>query len=657
MITKSELLAATHLTSVSNDDVDRVLVFDVECYPNLFCVSFYCPIRDKVLTLRLTPDGPELDRDRLRALMLKNRLVSFNGQKYDVPMVFYAIAGANNAQLKRASDYIITENVMPWTFAREHKFYIPDLDHIDIIDVAPGMVGLKLYGARVGCPRLQELPYRIDAILTPEEIENIVRYNINDLHVTYALYLTLIEQIQLRENMRDMAEVDLRSKKDAQVASAVLKHQLEKRDGSAPQRPIIPAGTKFKYDPPEILTFFGGEMQQVLADVIAAEFQVPMDGKKLMLPPTLEGRDVRIGDGVYRMGIGGLHSQESSISHVADDDTMLIDRDFESYYPNMMLNFKWCPRHLSQAFFEIFGGIVKTRLRAKANGETVIANSLKIVVNSTFGLTGSKYSFLYDPKVMIQVTLTGQLILLRMIERAHLAGIKVISANTDGVVVKIHPDQLKTWNHIISEIERDTGIATEETRYEALYSRDVNNYIAIKQKFDKETKQWVRGIAGVKTKGAYAGTGPQKNPVFEIATKAAVEHITEGTPLEDTIRGCDDVRQFVAVRTVKGGAIYKEDGEYLGKVVRWYFAKGSDGFIRTKDTDHRTDNWKTVAKTTGSVPLMDMPQELPADIDFDRYVEEAREILMDVDFHHRPDPIKPIRLFKYNAPLYWALAV
>ena len=647
MITKLELLAVTSLSHVPNDEIDKVLVVDVECYPTWYCVSFYCPIRDKSITLIHTPEHP-IDRQRLYALMTKNKLVSFNGTKYDIPMIFYAIKGATNAQLKRASDYLITENVMPWNFAREHGFRIPELDHIDIIDVAPGMVGLKLYGARLHSPKLQELPYPIDSILTPEQAENVRRYNINDLHVTYVLYLTLIEQIKLRESMRHMAGIDLRSKKDAQVASAVLKHELEKRDGSAPERPIIPPGTKFKYEGPanpEVLVFQTDTMKQVYADVLAAEFEVPHTGK-LALPRALEGRDVHIGGGVYRMGIGGLHSQEKSVSHVADDETIIRDDDFSSFYPNMMLSFRWKPRHLSDSFFDVLGGIVRTRLKAKDDGDKVVADSLKIVVNSTFGLTGSKYSFLYDPKVMIQVTLTGQLILLRIIERAYLAGINVVSANTDGVVVKIHLYQEPAWEEIIADIQRDTGIRTEDTHYSALYSRDVNNYIAVKPD------------GKVKLKGAYSSTGPQKNPVYEICVKAAIDFITKGVPVEDTIVKCDDVRQFVAVRTVQGGAVYGEsDEDYLGKVVRWYMADGSEGFIRTMKRDERTGNWKTVAKTTGSKPLMDMPTELPSDIDYAAYIREANEILMDINYHKRPDPVKPLRVYKYNAPLWFAVAV
>lgn len=191
------------------------------------------------------------------------------------------------------------------------------------------------------------------------------------------------------------------------------------------------------------------------------------------------------------------------------------------------------------------------------------------------------------------------------------------------------------------------NLTTEETQYDALYSRDVNSYLAIKTD------------GSVKTKGAFASTGPQKNPTFEICVKAVIDHITKGVPIADTIYNCTDIRQFVSVRTVQGGALFGND-EYLGKVVRWYMAEGSDGFIRTKKVHHTTGNYTTVAKTQGCCPLMDLPDELPGDVDHRWYIQETREILMNLGYDNRPaPPPKPIRITKANrfhVLSTWALA-
>src|SRR5205814_10349873 len=64
---------------------------------------------------------------------------------------------------------------------------------------------------------------------------------------------------------------------------------------------------------------------------------------------------------------------------------------------------------------------------------------LKIALNAAlFGKTGSPWSVLYAPHLMITTTLTGQFALLMLIQRAEAMGICVVSANTDGVVMRFH---------------------------------------------------------------------------------------------------------------------------------------------------------------------------------------------------------------------------
>jgi hypothetical protein len=163
---------------------------------------------------------------------------------------------------------------------------------------------------------------------------------------------------------------------------------------------------------------------------------------------------------------------------------------------------------------------------------------------------------------------------------------------------------------IVEWWEEVTGFETEATEYAAIYSRDVNNYIALK----------ARG--GVKTKGAYASTSLSKSPANEICTEAVVAYLESGTPVEQTIRACTDIRKFITLRQVRGGAVWK--GQTLGRVVRWYYACGETATI------HDTSNGNTVARSQGSRPCMVLPDALPADMDLDWYVSEARDMLGDL---------------------------
>ena len=238
------------------------------------------------------------------------------------------------------------------------------------------------------------------------------------------------------------------------------------------------------------------------------------------------------------------------------------------------------------------------------------ADGGKIQVNGSFGKLGSKWSKLYSPNLMIQTTVTGQLCLLMLIERLEGAGIPVVSANTDGVVTKCPVALRKARDQIVEGWERDTGFDTETTEYRALHSRDVNNYVALKDD-------------GVKLKGAYAPPGLMKNPANEVCVEAAIAFLRDRKPVEDTIRACSDIRRFVTIRQVNGGAI-DQQGNYLGKAVRWYYAKGVEGPIRYKVNNY------TVARSEGARPVMELPDVLPDDVDLDWYIREAKSILADV---------------------------
>ena len=281
-----------------------------------------------------------------------------------------------------------------------------------------------------------------------------------------------------------------------------------------------------------------------------------------------------------------------------------------SYYPAIILNCGLKPQHMGDHFTQVYRGIVQRRLAAKHSGDKVTADSLKITINGSFGKFGSPYSALYSPVLLIQTTVTGQLALLMLIEALESEGIEVVSANTDGIVMRCPRSHLRLLDYIVWEWEHATGFETEATEYQALYSRDVNNYIAVKPD------------NSFKLKGVFAPAALQKNPANEICTGAVVKYLIDGTPVEDSILACRDITKFVTIRTVKGGAV--KGGQYLGKAVRWYYARGETGTINYKI------NGYTVARSEGARPLMDLPEQFPGDVDFDWYIREAHNLLADI---------------------------
>lgn len=268
-------------------------------------------------------------------------------------------------------------------------------------------------------------------------------------------------------------------------------------------------------------------------------------------------------------------------------------------------------------------------LRTELKQQTVEMNALKLTINGGFGKFGSKYSALYSPDLLMQVTISGQLCLLMLIEMLELNEIPVVSGNTDGIIMKCPKEKYEQLNNIIAQWEQITGFETEETRYKAIYSRDVNNFFIVKEKGDVEAR-FLDEVEGLKVKGCYCERGSalnsvlSKNPETLICSDAIIKLLAKGTPIEETIRNCKDIRRFVSVIKVTGGG--EKDGIYLGKTVRHYYAKGIQGCI------NRVVNGNKVPNTDGAKPLQDLTPSFPTDVDYDRYIFETNKMLCEIGY-------------------------
>jgi hypothetical protein len=584
------------------------VVMDTEVFKDYFLVSFLNVDSGRIRHLEMY-EGQALHVDVLSMIFKKYRIVTFNGIHFDLPILAKAMEpGATTQSIKDICDAIIVTGRKYWQLDLE----IPECDHIDLIEVAPGRASLKAYGARMHAPTLQDLPIDPSDSISPDDRALLREYCENDLRTTAQLFERLSPQIELREQMSAQYGVDLRSKSDAQIAEAVIRHEVARLSGGQVKReaPDHLAGTEFAYTPPGFICFDTEPLQQALQTIRSAAFRVN-DAGAVEMPEAIANLRIAIGASTYRLGIGGLHSTEESVAHKAGPDHLLIDRDVASYYPSIILQCGLRPENMGEHFTTVYRSIVERRLEAKRAGNKVEADSLKIVINGSFGKFGSPYSVLYSPSLLIQTTVTGQLALLMLIEMLEQDGISVVSANTDGIVIRC-PTKLKhKMLDLVATWECITGFDTEATEYAALFSRDVNSYLALKP--DGSTK----------VKGTYASAGLAKNPVTEIVVDAVLAYLRTGTPVEDTISACQDITRFAVVRNVKGGAL-DQQGKYLGRVARWYYATGGRGPLTYKL------NGYTVARSDGAQALMTLPDEFPRDVDFNWYARESFSVLKQI---------------------------
>ena len=582
---------------------------DVEVYPNFFLVCFKRFSDGRRLAFEMSSRS-EFDAEGVRGVMASNTTVSFNGLNYDLPIITAALDGADIASIFELSQAIIKRNErQPWSDR--------GWNHVDLFEVNPSTrMGLKVLHGRLHGRWMVDLPFPPEESLTPEQINVVTLYCMNDLDATEGLRTALLGPLELRAELGRRHGVNLLSKSDAQVGEAIVRARLGSRVG----RPNPQHGS-FRYTPPSFLSFRGEELRSILAKVSEEDFTVDAAGH-VTTPSWTQDLEFTINATTYSMGIGGLHSTESRRALFSDAERFLLDVDASSQYPNIIIGLGAMGLHPAAAgpnFTPVYAEMVRERLEAKAAGDRVKADGLKIATNGVFGKLASSYSFLYSPQLMLATTLTGQLSLLMLAECAEDAGVHVISANTDGLTFHCPRDREDDLNEVLEAWELKVGMTLERTRYSALYSRDVNTYLAVKDGGGTKRKGW---IANPWADGDLRGM-MQKNPQMTVLSDAVAAHLTDGVPLETTIDATSDPRAFVTVIQAKGkdGASWR--GRRLGRVVRYYWSTDGEPVVYT-------DSGRRVAKTEGARPMMELTDRLPNDLDRARYVAEAEALLADL---------------------------
>lgn len=547
-------------------------------------------------------------------------LVGFNSNSYDdLVLTAFMNSGGDPQVAYETSRSIIIDGEKPWDF--------PNLiQSIDLINVLPGRMSLKKIGVCLGHERLQELPAAYDQEPDHAMRSVLLGYNGNDLVITDKLYNAIYDEIKLRQTMSRLYNVDLRSKGEAALAETILLHELGSRGYDNHKRTLNKmawemggAGSTVQVFRPHwwgsLVTGKLPVTEAIGEEVFITDFEIDYNGR---LAKGALSNNVFIDDRFYAMGVGGLHSVDGPGAWVPKEDEILLDIDVASYYPNIVLTNQLYPRQWGEVFLDIYADIVARRLQAKRSGDKTTADVLKIAANGTYGKTSDVYSSLYDPQLTVNVTLLGQLGLLTLIEM--LVGVATVcSANTDGITVLCKRSNLDRLKGVVSEWESATELEMEYTEYTGLYQRDVNSYVAVKPGNK------------VKAKGAFINQWPdlRHTPSANIVNTAIQQYLIEGTPVEETIRGCSDINQFILTSIVTGAWETYWNNVSQGKILRFYKSNRKDAasIIRR---ELGTGKETTVPDSDGCVPVPDLPEEFPKDMNFAWYVERAKSTLVTI---------------------------
>lgn len=243
--------------------------------------------------------------------------------------------------------------------------------------------------------------------------------------------------------------------------------------------------------------------------------------------------------------------------------------DVASLYPSLMVNNGYTSRNIPSA--DSFAEVYHTRLRAKAAGDKHTANTLKLILNTTYGASLATTNPLYDPLMGRSVCITGQLYILELAMRylRETTTVRIIQLNTDGLMISLDEDELSTIYRINDEWQQSKGLILEEDKIKKIVQKDVNNYVMV---FEN---------GKVKTKGAYVTYGIPPAGAFSInnnhtiVKKAVIDYFTKNIPVEDTIYRCADIHEFQIVAKAGGGykSVFRVPPDFEERKKRWQWER------------------------------------------------------------------------------------
>jgi hypothetical protein len=265
-------------------------------------------------------------------------------------------------------------------------------------------------------------------------------------------------------------------------------------------------------------------------------------------------REITFYGTTYTLACGGIHTQDVPVVLESNDKFVYKHFDYNSYYPSIIVSYNIAPKHLNnKVFVDMVRYFRDTRVKCKHTKDEegyvisgvpnkIAAEALKIVINSIYGKFGSELFFLYDRFAQLQVTINGQLMTMTLVEELELNGIHVISANTDGIIIKLPRDKIDVFNDITKRWNETNRMGADSEDYKAYFARDVNNYFAVwpdeevDAKGALDSKQYLKDL--------------KKGYDMPVVAKAVFEYLYHNIPVMETLQKHTDILDFCKTQNV-----------------------------------------------------------------------------------------------------------
>ena len=438
---------------------------------------------------------------------------------------------------------------------------------------------------------VEEMPHHhTEPVMDDATLDTIVKYCVNDVNSTKQIFVhkngkgerPMAAQINLRAELSKTYDVPLFSASEPRISKEIFLYFLSKKLGKS-KKDIRAMRTYRDYV----------NIRDIILPMVNfdnPEFKGVHNWFKNLVVDTklYDDRDDKVKGPRYRMmykgvptdfGLGGLHGCIKPGIYKSGNGKIILSADVTSFYPNLAIRNQWGPAQFPKKdFCELYEWFFEER--KKYSKKDPLNYLFKIILNSTYGLSKERNSFLYDPELTFRITVNGQLQLAMLYEMlaTRIPGAQPLMQNTDGLEFLLDEQFEDLFFEICKEWEALTNLQLEYVKYDKMIIGDVNNYIAV----------YDTGEVKCKGRFEFKDLPFHKNKSFLIVPKALYAYFIDGIDPKQFLQDNRNIFDYCAGAKLKGDWFFVERGVVEGvfvenrlqKLIRYFMSDRGTKLIK-----------------------------------------------------------------------------
>ena len=370
---------------------DRMAIFDVEVYKNLFVICWKFKGDDTVVRM-INPKAHEVEA------LFKLKLVGFYNRRYDNHILYAASMGYTLEQLFDLSQKLIVENKRSAPFGAAYN-----LSYADIYDFSSIKQGLKKFELDLGIHHMElDLPW--EDPVDENDWSRVVEYCVNDVRATEAVLEDRWEDFVARQILAELSGLAINDTTQRHTAKIIF------GDDKDPQRYFVYTDLSTQFPG---YTFSAGKS-------------------------SYKGEDP--GEGGYVYAEPGIYEDVALLDVVSMHPASIRELNLFGKYTGKFVELMKVRMAIKRKDFPVAREMLDGRLKPylkNEDGADKLAYALKIVINIVYGLTSAKFDnpFRDIRNVDNIVAKRGALFMIDLKHELQDQGHNVVHIKTDSVKI------------------------------------------------------------------------------------------------------------------------------------------------------------------------------------------------------------------------------